>query len=336
MTNSSTKQEVGIPARLSVHVLILNWFLSIPLTLPNVLLVNLSYYLLWGEVSENHVVGGCVFICLITCALFSRLHKLSEVMTGMGAGQGEHSVSPCGSFVASSFHRGRDDQSSVRLKKRHLAGLISGSSTLNNELSGHILFLWDSISSSIQPMSSVWFIINSKSIITWSSQYFSTTLIMGAKSIEFILGDEHNQCCMLFYSKYFLIIWICIHSSLTPALMCVVIIAHDWSVISSVHLCPGVIRALYDYYQTECRDCVHVWLSAETDHYCSSAGDKGWGCGYRNFQMLLSSLHRIDAYSSLLQGARSHCIISDLKSALPCPHTLCFIHLKEWCEMETV
>ncbi|GAA6217454.1 zinc finger with UFM1-specific peptidase domain protein isoform X2 [Lates japonicus] len=63
----------------------------------------------------------------------------------------------------------------------------------------------------------------------------------------------------------------------------------------------GVIRALYEYYQTECRDCVHVWLSADTDHYCSSVGDKGWGCGYRNFQMLISCLHRIDTYSPLLQ-----------------------------------
>ncbi|XP_047453706.1 zinc finger-containing ubiquitin peptidase 1 [Mugil cephalus] len=63
----------------------------------------------------------------------------------------------------------------------------------------------------------------------------------------------------------------------------------------------GVTRALYDHYQAECRDLVHVWLSADTDHFCSSAGDKGWGCGYRNFQMLLSSLHRLDAYSPLLQ-----------------------------------
>ncbi|XP_039974323.1 zinc finger-containing ubiquitin peptidase 1 isoform X2 [Xiphias gladius] len=59
----------------------------------------------------------------------------------------------------------------------------------------------------------------------------------------------------------------------------------------------GVIRALGSYYQTECRDFVHVWLSADTDHYSSSVGDKGWGCGYRNFQMLISSLHRIDTYS---------------------------------------
>ncbi|XP_074539185.1 zinc finger-containing ubiquitin peptidase 1 isoform X2 [Halichoeres trimaculatus] len=63
----------------------------------------------------------------------------------------------------------------------------------------------------------------------------------------------------------------------------------------------GVIRALYEYYQTDCRDCVHVWLSAETDHFCSSQGDKGWGCGYRNFQMMLSCLHRTDAYAPILQ-----------------------------------
>ncbi|XP_026226040.1 zinc finger-containing ubiquitin peptidase 1 isoform X2 [Anabas testudineus] len=62
----------------------------------------------------------------------------------------------------------------------------------------------------------------------------------------------------------------------------------------------GVTRALCEYYQAESRDCIHVWLSADTDHYCSSAGDKGWGCGYRNFQMLLSSLHRIDTYSPSL------------------------------------
>ncbi|XP_036395261.1 zinc finger-containing ubiquitin peptidase 1 [Megalops cyprinoides] len=58
----------------------------------------------------------------------------------------------------------------------------------------------------------------------------------------------------------------------------------------------GLMAALYEYYLKEGRDCAHVWLSAETDHYSSSEGDRGWGCGYRNFQMLLSSLHRMDAY----------------------------------------
>ncbi|XP_071368999.1 zinc finger-containing ubiquitin peptidase 1 [Centroberyx affinis] len=62
----------------------------------------------------------------------------------------------------------------------------------------------------------------------------------------------------------------------------------------------GLLGALYEYYQREPRDCVHVWLSAETDHYCSSEGDKGWGCGYRNFQMLLSSLHTIETFAQRL------------------------------------
>lgn len=63
-----------------------------------------------------------------------------------------------------------------------------------------------------------------------------------------------------------------------------------------------MLGALYVYYQREARDCVHVWLSADTDHYCSSEGDKGWGCGYRNFQMLLSSLQRMEPYTTCLSG----------------------------------
>uniref|UniRef100_H3D289 C2H2-type domain-containing protein n=1 Tax=Tetraodon nigroviridis TaxID=99883 RepID=H3D289_TETNG len=63
----------------------------------------------------------------------------------------------------------------------------------------------------------------------------------------------------------------------------------------------GVVRSLWDYYQAENADGVQVWLSADADHFCSSAGDRGWGCGYRNFQMLLSALHRIEAYACVLQ-----------------------------------
>ncbi|KAG9278334.1 zinc finger with UFM1-specific peptidase domain protein isoform X1 [Astyanax mexicanus] len=60
----------------------------------------------------------------------------------------------------------------------------------------------------------------------------------------------------------------------------------------------GVLEALYDFHQREARDCARVWLCAETDHYSSSAGDKGWGCGYRNFQMLLSALRRTEEYTA--------------------------------------
>uniref|UniRef100_A0A673LWA9 Zinc finger-containing ubiquitin peptidase 1 n=1 Tax=Sinocyclocheilus rhinocerous TaxID=307959 RepID=A0A673LWA9_9TELE len=61
----------------------------------------------------------------------------------------------------------------------------------------------------------------------------------------------------------------------------------------------GLMEALCRYYQKYASDCAHVWLCAETDHYSSSEGDKGWGCGYRNFQMLLSSLHRMEQYNLL-------------------------------------
>lgn len=58
----------------------------------------------------------------------------------------------------------------------------------------------------------------------------------------------------------------------------------------------GVVKAFHHYYQNGSRDHAHVWLSADADHYCSSAGDKGWGCGYRNLQILLSALLRMDTY----------------------------------------
>lgn len=41
---------------------------------------------------------------------------------------------------------------------------------------------------------------------------------------------------------------------------------------------PGVMRTL---------------LCSSIDHYASSYGDKGWGCGYRNLQMMLSSLLQV-------------------------------------------
>lgn len=41
---------------------------------------------------------------------------------------------------------------------------------------------------------------------------------------------------------------------------------------------PGVIR---------------TFVCSGVDHYASSYGDKGWGCGYRNLQMMLSSLLQV-------------------------------------------
>lgn len=52
---------------------------------------------------------------------------------------------------------------------------------------------------------------------------------------------------------------------------------------------PGVMRTL---------------LCSSVDHYASSYGDKGWGCGYRNLQMMLSSLLQV-SWPRRLQNAQS-------------------------------
>ncbi|XP_055386034.1 zinc finger-containing ubiquitin peptidase 1-like [Condylostylus longicornis] len=51
---------------------------------------------------------------------------------------------------------------------------------------------------------------------------------------------------------------------------------------------PGVMKSLV---------CSFV------DHYASSYGDKGWGCGYRNLQMLLSSLLQNTTYNEAIYSA---------------------------------
>ncbi|XP_005073338.1 zinc finger-containing ubiquitin peptidase 1 isoform X1 [Mesocricetus auratus] len=70
----------------------------------------------------------------------------------------------------------------------------------------------------------------------------------------------------------------------------------------------GIIEALHRYYQNTATDVRCVWLSAMVDHFHSSFGDKGWGCGYRNFQMLLSSLLQNDVYGDCLKGMSIPCI----------------------------
>ncbi|ETE63552.1 Zinc finger with UFM1-specific peptidase domain protein [Ophiophagus hannah] len=64
----------------------------------------------------------------------------------------------------------------------------------------------------------------------------------------------------------------------------------------------GITETLCQYYQNECKDIKHVWLSTGVDHFHCSLGDKGWGCGYRNFQILFSSLLRNNSYKDCLKG----------------------------------
>ena len=44
----------------------------------------------------------------------------------------------------------------------------------------------------------------------------------------------------------------------------------------------------------------HFYLSLETPHFSYSLGDRGWGCGYRNIQMIIGSLLLSDVYRVVL------------------------------------
>ena len=52
--------------------------------------------------------------------------------------------------------------------------------------------------------------------------------------------------------------------------------------------------------QTAAHGVAQTYLCSVVDHHSSSFGDKGWGCGYRNLQMLLSSLTHHTPYSERL------------------------------------
>ncbi|XP_077145633.1 zinc finger-containing ubiquitin peptidase 1 [Ranitomeya variabilis] len=66
----------------------------------------------------------------------------------------------------------------------------------------------------------------------------------------------------------------------------------------------GVLEALCRYYSIASPEVNRVWLCSPLDHFSSSGGDKGWGCGFRNFQMLLSSVLLSDTYKDSLQDHR--------------------------------
>ncbi|XP_074650837.1 zinc finger-containing ubiquitin peptidase 1-like [Tubulanus polymorphus] len=70
------------------------------------------------------------------------------------------------------------------------------------------------------------------------------------------------------------------------------------------HSCTkGITVKLREFYQNN--NSVHQWwLCSDLDHYASTYGDKGWGCGYRNVQMLLSSLAMHRSYRLVLFNGR--------------------------------
>ncbi|XP_076467361.1 uncharacterized protein LOC143298355 isoform X2 [Babylonia areolata] len=88
-------------------------------------------------------------------------------------------------------------------------------------------------------------------------------------------------------------------------------VAHAQSSRSGVDdsstLTAGVVEKLQQFYDSRgCpRTVTRVHLCAATHHFSASYGDRGWGCGYRNLQMLLSSLMNDPTYLQVLFNGRA-------------------------------
>ncbi|XP_046374350.1 zinc finger-containing ubiquitin peptidase 1-like [Haliotis rufescens] len=81
--------------------------------------------------------------------------------------------------------------------------------------------------------------------------------------------------------------------------------ASDMNGVDDGHSCTrGIIPHLQQFYR-KCPGFVNqAWLCSAVDHYSGSYGDKGWGCGYRNLQMLLSSLSSDPNFCKVLFNGR--------------------------------
>lgn len=48
---------------------------------------------------------------------------------------------------------------------------------------------------------------------------------------------------------------------------------------------------------------IKSYVCSNIDHFASSYGDRGWGCGYRNAQMMISNLSQNPIYNESLKAA---------------------------------
>lgn len=67
--------------------------------------------------------------------------------------------------------------------------------------------------------------------------------------------------------------------------------------------CTKSVAARVASFSTASPGVLKSFVCSGIDHYASSYGDKGWGCGYRNIQMMFSSLFQNPTYSEMLRAA---------------------------------
>lgn len=67
--------------------------------------------------------------------------------------------------------------------------------------------------------------------------------------------------------------------------------------------CTRSVAARVSNLSAQSPGVIKSFVCSSVDHYASSYGDKGWGCGYRNLQMLLSSLLQNTLYNEAIYSA---------------------------------
>ena len=81
-------------------------------------------------------------------------------------------------------------------------------------------------------------------------------------------------------------------------------------------LLAGIIPQLHHRYEMGVSGTKASWLAIDTDHFASTVGDAGWGCGYRNLQMLISALLKMEIYRPVM-------LSGECSRILGCLDTIC-------------
>ena len=98
----------------------------------------------------------------------------------------------------------------------------------------------------------------------------------------------------------------------------------------TMKLTEGIMKAVGDSYGS-IKGC-RCWLSQETAHIHSTVEDLGWGCGYRNIQMMISCLLTHPLYSDNVMSGKMSCVI--VCSHIGLMHTIVFCGIPTILELQ--
>ena len=76
--------------------------------------------------------------------------------------------------------------------------------------------------------------------------------------------------------------------------------------VDSVTCDGNVVAALHEHYRLFPSASKKFAIATHVKHFSSGHGDRGWGCGYRNIQMLASSLLELPHFKERLFGGIGH------------------------------